>query len=366
MQKIECIDAQLFRLPLAETLSDAKHGDHTHFELITATITTTDGITGTGYAYTGGWGGHAILAMINHDLRPFLIGQYSDNIEQLHDNMRWHIHYVGRGGLSAFAIAAIDVALWDIRGKRLGQSLLAMAGGSANRCKAYAGGIDLNFSLDKLLRNIDGYLSRGFNGIKIKVGRENLDEDIERVFAVRECIGEQTQLMVDANYGMSPDHAIEAIRRFKNANITWFEEPIDPDDFNGYRNIFKKTEFPLAIGENCHSLHEFALLAELGVFKFFQPDVATCGGITTWLRVADLADHAGVTLCTHGMHELHVSLLSARKKQGWLEVHSFPIDAYTSRPLKIDNDHMAVAPNVPGIGVEFDWQMLHENNALGT
>lgn len=363
MSKIISVETQLFRLPLAETLTDAKHGDHTHFELITATVRLENGQEGTGYSYTGGWGGHAIQAMIEHDLKPYLIGRDSEAIEELHDGMRWHIHYVGRGGISAFAIAAVDVALWDIRGKNSNRSLAEMAGGASKSCKAYVGGIDLNFDLPRLLANMDSYLARGFNGVKIKIGKPDLSEDIDRIFAVRERIGSKAAFMVDANYGMSADKAIEAINRFKQANITWFEEPIDPDDLQGYRRIAAETGFPLAIGENCHSIHDFKLLGETGAFRYFQPDVSTCGGITTWLRAAEYAESQGISVCTHGMQELHVSLLAGRPNSGWLEVHAFPIDSYTKRPLVVE-DHLAIAPTDPGVGVSFDWEKLHSENAL--
>ena len=146
--------------------------------------------------------------MVRCDLAPFLIGQDATDVEALHDAMQWHIHYVGRGGIASFAISAVDIALWDLRGKRIGEPLWKMAGGRARTCKAYCGGIDLNFPLEKLLINIQGYIDRGFNAVKIKVGRENLDEDIARVKAVRELIGKDITFMVDANYSMSVEKAI--------------------------------------------------------------------------------------------------------------------------------------------------------------
>ena len=359
ISKIRSVEAKLFHIPLEEVLSDAKHGDHTHFELITATVVLENGVSGTGCTYTGGWGGRSILAMLQHDLTPLVIGKDAANVEKLHDDMRWHIHYVGRGGVSAFAIAAIDIALWDIRGKLSGQSLASMAGGASDRCKAYCGGIDLNFPLPKLLANIDGYLARGHNGVKIKVGRDDLNEDIERVMAVRDHIGLDVAFMVDANYGMDVQKAILASKLMQPANLTWFEEPTDPDDLEGYKTIAGSTEIALAAGENCHSVPDFNLLAGTGVLGFIQPDAGTCGGITTWLRAAEIAERQGITVCTHGMQELHVSLLAGRPNSGWLEVHSFPIDKYTTRPLVVE-DHLAVAPDQPGTGVEFEWDKLAE------
>ncbi len=357
MAAIQKVEARYFRLPLAEVLYDAMHGSHTHFELITAAVTLADGSQGTGYTYTGGRGGRAIQAMIEHDLAPFLVGRDGTEVEARHEDMRWHIHYVGRGGLSAFAIAAVDIALWDARGKRTGQSLAKMAGGGADRCKAYVGGIDLNYSLDKLLDSVGGSVAQGFNGVKIKLGQPDLTTDIDRVLAVRDRIGPDVTFMVDANFGWDVDTAIAAAKAMEPARLTWFEEPTDPDDLDGYKRIAAESPIPLAVGENAHTDWDFRHLAASGAVRYLQPDAGTCGGITTWLRAADTARDHGAVICTHGMQELHVSLMAGRASPGWLEVHAFPIDQYTTRPLVVE-DHLAVAPDVAGIGVTFDWDKL--------
>ncbi|MEZ5739054.1 MAG: hypothetical protein R3E68_06010 [Burkholderiaceae bacterium] len=120
---ISNVQAGLFRLLLAEVLTDARHGDHTHFEVVTATVTLSDGSSGTGYTYTGGRGGQAVLAMLTHDLSPWLLGRNATDIDALYDGMQGHVHYVGRGGIASFAISALDIALWDLRGKATGQAL---------------------------------------------------------------------------------------------------------------------------------------------------------------------------------------------------------------------------------------------------
>ena len=354
---IKSVRTDHYRIPLPVVLSDSTHGEIPAFEIVSVRITDDDGLEGVGYTYSVGRGGAAIHALIERDMAPDLIGQDAARIEALWKMLWWRIHYVGRGGLAAHAISAVDVALWDLKGKRLGEPLWRLLGGADPKVKAYAGGIDLYFTLDDLLRQTDGNLEKGFRAIKMKVGRENTNEDIARVAAMRKHLGDGFPLMVDANMGWTTDRAVRAARALREFDLVWLEEPTIPDDFAGHGRILSEGGVPIAAGENLHSIHEFQHIMDANGVSYPEPDASNCGGITPWMKVAAMAEARNLPVTSHGVHDLHVHLLGAVPNASYLEAHGFGLDKYIAEPLKIVEGY-ATAPDRPGHGIEFDWAGL--------
>jgi len=359
MSKIKDVIVEYYRIPLPELVSDAKHGVHTHFEVPIVKILTDDGREGVGYTYTGGFGGRSIAKLIQVELRNVLLGKDPACVEDLWEKMQTGVHYVGHGGLASFAISACDIALWDLRAKKAQEPLWKLLGGHNREVKAYGGAIDLAFPLEKLLSHHKNYLDMGLSAIKIKLGQKTLAEDIARVKALRELVGPDVEFMVDANMGWTVAESIRAARELLKYDILFLEEPIDPNNYEGHRIISERTGMSIAAGENLRNIKEFYLLMTEGKVDFPQPDAANIGGITGFMKVANLAKVLDLKVSSHGMQELHVSLLAALPNAGYLEVHSFPIDQYTKRPLVINKETArAVAPDTIGIGVEFDFEKL--------
>ncbi len=358
--KISSLTTACYRISLPKPLSDSTHGRITHFQLVTVQLRDEEGAEGLGYTYTVGHGGGAIRTLVVDDLRPLLIGSHSDDIEDLWSRMWRRLHYVGRGGLASFAISAIDIALWDLKARRKDLPLWKMLGGTTNQVPVYAGGIDLEFSKDELLHQAETFLEQGFRAIKMKVGHIELREDLIRVAAMRQLLGTDFPLMVDANMAWTVDQAIGAARELKQFDLLWLEEPTAPDDFPGHARIAREGGIPIAAGENLHTEREFEMLMSSGHVAFPEPDVANIGGFTAWLRVARLAEQAGLPVTSHGVHDLHVHLLAAVPNASYLEYHGFGLNEFMTNPLKIVNG-CAIASSRSGHGVEFDWNALQRH-----
>src|SRR5438874_6901653 len=354
---IKDIRANHYTIPLPVALSDSTHGTIKGFELITARVRDAEGAEGTGYTYAVGAGGAAVHALVARDLAPLLVGRDADLIESHWQAMWWALHYGGRGGAQALAMSAVDIALWDLRARRQARPLWRVLGGFDPRVPCYAGGIDLDLSVDALLRQTDDNLARGFRAIKLKVGRPSLREDIERVRAMRAHLGAEFSLMVDANMRWSVDEAIRAARALAECDPVWLEEPTSPEDVPGHVRIVREGGLPIAAGENLHTLAEFRQLIAAGGVTFPEPDVTNCGGVTVFMKICHLAEAFCLPVTSHGAHDVTVPPLAAAPNRSYLEAHGFGLDRFIAEPLRLEAG-AAVAPERSGHGVEFDWKAL--------
>lgn len=362
MAKIEKVQTDLYKIPLAQALTDSTHGMMVDFELITVRVTDSDGATGLGYTYTVNDGGAAVAVMVDRYLTPKLLGEDADLTEKIWQNLWWTLHYAGRGGHATSAISAIDIALWDLKGRRAAQPLWRLFGGHDPMVPVYAGGIDLELSLDDLLRQSDRFQAEGFRAIKMKVGRANLCEDVERVAAMRSHLGDDFPLMVDANMKWSADQAIRAARALAEFNLVWIEEPTIPDDVAGNVRILREGGQPIAGGENLHTLYEFQQHITAGALSFPEPDVSNCGGYTTFRKIASLAEAHNLPVTSHGVHDLTIQALAAAPNRSYMEAHGFGLDAYLANPMRIV-DGFAIAPELPGHGVDLEFAALESVRA---
>lgn len=352
---IDSIITRYYRVPV-DPSGDAGHGLLESEELILVEIHA-DGLTGHGYAYTIGRGGRAVQALIEHDLAPLLIGQDAADVEALWSRMWKTLLYVGRGGLLAFAVAALDIALWDLRGLRLGQPLWQAAGGTRRAIPAYGSGVDLPKPLDLLLRQVEGFMDRGFSAVKIKVGRPDPQDDHARIGAVRRLIGDDTALMVDANMGWSLDQALERGRLLSEHRLRWLEEPIPPEDVEGHARLASALPMPIAIGESLHSVDEFQRYIVAGAAGVIQIDPVTNGGITPAIEILRLADAAGLDTSSHYTDELSAHLLCVSARPIYVEKHAFALDRYLDVPQQVA-DGMVSPTDEPGNGMRFNRQVL--------
>ncbi len=355
--KISKLYVDTFKIPLNEPVKAYAAGIMKAFDLVICKIVNDDGIEGIGYITVHENQGCAISSIIKNSFQNLLLNKDPRFIENLWQIMWRNVHYAGRGAPVTFAIAAVDVALWDLKGKLYNCPLWSLLGGSKKKILCYAGNIDLNFSKEKLLSEADKCLDIGFKAIKMRLGRDNLKEDLDRIEAMRNHLSDNISLMADANEAWRVDQAIIAFKEIEKFNLVWIEEPIQPDDFDGYRLLRSLGKVPIAAGENLHILSEFKTLINMGGVDFVEPDLTTCGGITPFMKIAKFAEICNLPIVSHGVHELHIHLLAACSNSSFMEFHAWRLDDFITGKLKVVDGYSPI-PETPGHGIKFDWDKL--------
>ena len=318
-----------------------------------------DGSEGTGYSYTIGNGGSSVIALLRDHLAPRLLGRDARMVEEIWKDLFFFTHATSVGAITSIALCVVDTALWDRRCRAAGLPLHVMAGGAQRRVPVYdTEGGWLHLDPGALVENALAAKAKGFRGVKIKIGRPHVSEDVARLSAVRNALGSSYEIMTDANQGFTVSEAIRRARHYEALDIAWFEEPMPAEDLNGHVQLRRSTSVPIAIGESLYHPSHFREYLQRGACNIIQADVGRVGGITPWLKIAHLAETFNVQVCPHYLMEIHLGLCCAVPNATWLE-HIPQLDDITRSSVAIADGH-AVPSDTPGLGIEWDWKAIEQ------
>jgi L-alanine-DL-glutamate epimerase-like enolase superfamily enzyme len=320
-------------------------------------IWTDDGVDGTGYSYTIGTGGSAVVALVRDYMAPWLLGRDAEMVEEIWKGLFFCTHANSVGATVSLALAAVDIALWDLRCKRAHAPLYYVAGGAQRRIPIYnTEGGWLNFTTEELVNNAVNAREMGFRGFKVKVGQPHVAEDIARPAAVRRALGPDFEIMIDANQCFTVSEAIRRARAFEQFDLAWFEEPTPAEDIDGHVRLSQSTSLPIAVGESLYHLSHFREYLQRGGSSIVQVDVARIGGITPWLKTAHLAEAFNMQVCPHYLMEIHAALCGAVPNAAWVEFIP-QLDVITESRIEID-DGNAIPSSTIGIGISWNWKAI--------
>jgi L-alanine-DL-glutamate epimerase-like enolase superfamily enzyme len=351
--RIRHVSLSSVTLPLDVPVSDAKvltgrQKPMTEIVFLFAEIATEQGHRGTGFSYSKRAGGPAQYAHVK-EVGEGLLGQDPSDIGKVYDTLLWAGASVGRSGVATQALAAIDVALWDLKARRAGLPLAKLLGAYRDSVRTYntSGGF-LHAPIEEVKERASRSLQDGIGGIKIKVGQPDMKEDLRRLGAVREHLGDEVPLMVDANQQWDRTAALRFGRAVEELGLVWIEEPLDAYDAEGHARLAAALDTPIATGEMLTSVAEHVRLIEARAADIIQPDAPRVGGITPFLRLATLADHAGLQLAPHFAMEIHLHLAAAYPREPWVEHFEWLNPLFNER-LETRDGRMLV-PDRPGLG----------------
>ncbi|WP_245287915.1 mandelate racemase/muconate lactonizing enzyme family protein [Bradyrhizobium sp. Ec3.3] len=356
--RIAWVKLSLVILPLAAPISDAKvltgrQKPLTEIAFLFAEIETEQGHSGIGYSYSKRAGG---LGQFVHakEIAGELVGEDPNDIARIWDKLVWAGASVGRSGLSTQAIAAFDIALWDLKAKRAKLPLAKLLGAHRDsvRCYNTSGGY-LSMPIEEVKERVSMALDKGIGAIKLKVGQPDPMIDLQRIEAVRKHIGD-VPLAIDANQQWDRTTALRFGRIAEQYSLTWIEEPLDAYDYEGHAALATELATPIATGEMLTSVDEHYELIRHNSVDFIQPDAPRVGGITPFLKILALADHKKLQLAPHYCMEIHLHLTAAYGREPWVE-HFEWSEAMFNETLEVRNGRMIV-PNRPGLGFSLSEQ----------
>jgi D-arabinonate dehydratase len=325
-----------------------------------------DGLIGISFVESSG-SERAFSALVD-TFKALIVGQDPLDTERLWALM-WSPKLRGRRGFETRVLSAIDIAIWDLKGKLLGQPVYKLLGCARTSVPYYmAGGYyEDGKSLDDLGAEMQGYVESGAGAVKMKVGRLSVKDDVERVKVVRDAIGPDVKLLVDANCAYRASEAIQLARRMEDLDIFWFEEPVAADDYRGYRKVSDSTTIQIAGGENESTLYGFRDFIDSGGVDVINADAQLLGGITEFMKIAAYAQANGIAVAPHGNQDIHIHLVAALTHGLILEYYGKSTDPtrgqFLREPLPAAGGSIS-PPDRPGLGIEIDYDAIAEARIL--
>ena len=345
--KITGIETDVLKRPSGSPYYDAIHAFGTGSGSVVLRIRTDAGITGWASSSFGmiAGGPRVVQTILEEEVKPVLIGKDPAFPRRIRADLWKALEYQGVGGATQFAIAAVDIAIWDILGKSANLPVYKMLGAFRDRMPVYSmcgWYYDNDDDLSHLKRAISEAVEQGYQAVKIKVGRSSLDDDVRRIRLAQDVLGKGRRLMVDANQVFNRNDALRRGRVYQQMGCFWYEEPLPPQEMDGYSELARELDMRIATGENLNTKYAFADLISRRGADVVQPDNRRAGGVTEWMEIAAIADAYGLEVASHGGGATNLNMLLAMPNAIYME---------TSGPQKIKNGEVA-APEEAGMSSE--------------
>jgi L-alanine-DL-glutamate epimerase-like enolase superfamily enzyme len=345
--KITGIETDVLKRPPGAPYYDAIHTFGTASGSVVLRVRTDAGITGWASSSFGmiEGGPRVVRTILEEEIKPVLIGKDPAFPRRIRADLWKGLEYQGVGGATQFAIAAVDIAIWDILGKNANLPVYKMLGAFRDRMPVYSmcgWYYDNDDDLSHLKRAIGDALEQGYQAVKIKVGRGSLEDDARRIRLAQDLLGKGRRLMVDANQVFNRNDALRRGKVYQEMGCFWYEEPLPPQEMEGYSELARELDMRIATGENLNTKYAFADLISRRGADVVQPDNRRAGGVTEWMEIAAVADAYGLEVASHGGGSTNLNMLLAMPNAIYME---------SSGPQKIKNGEVA-APEEPGMSSE--------------
>ncbi|WP_068471782.1 mandelate racemase/muconate lactonizing enzyme family protein [Saccharicrinis aurantiacus] len=339
---------------LEKPISDATH-TLTEISFLILRIQTEEGIIGESYLLSFQYSPMAIAGALK-DVGEMVIGEEIHDTVKVFNKIDAANEYFGNEGVNRWAQAAYNIAMWDAWGKTLGQPIWKILGSSAREVPIYGSGGWISYTPEELIGEVTDYKARGFKAVKIKVGKPDWREDLERLKMVRDAVGNDIGIMMDANQGMDVPSSLQLATAAKELNIHWFEEPIKHTDYQGFQILKNQAGLSLAMGEREYSTLPLRELLTRNAIDIWQPDILRIGGVEAWRESAALAGAFNVPVLPHYYKDYDIPLLCTIPNGAGAESFDW-IDPLIDHPLQINNG-MATPHDRPGWGFGFKDECL--------